>query len=144
MLFVTRTIKMYTLSITRMYSQDYVNQLANIGIVNVEQMIQRGSSPEKRTEIAEQTDVRLDYVLEFVKLSDLTRLGAVKSILARLYYDAGIDTIEKMAQYDPIELRSFLIEWIEQSGFEGIAPLPKEAVSAVETARKLPKLVVFE
>jgi hypothetical protein len=65
----------------------------------------------------------------------------VKGIRARLYFDAGVDTLEKMAQWDPVELREMLIEFVNQSNFDGIAPWPKEAHFTVETARKLPKIL---
>jgi hypothetical protein len=99
---------------------NHVARLAAVGIVNVEQMLQAGRTPQSRQTLAEQTGIPLDGILEFVKLSDLARLGGVKSIRARLYHDAGVDTLEKMAR---------------------IAPLPKEARNAVETARRLPKIV---
>jgi hypothetical protein len=82
--------------------------------------------------------------LEFVKLSDLARVQGLKNIRARLYYDAGVDTIEKLAACDPSELRELLIRFIEDSGFDGIAPTPKEARSAVKQARKLPIIVEYD
>jgi hypothetical protein len=136
--------KPFPLAKFRGVNQDYVSQLEGIGIKNVEQMIRRGNTPEKRETLAEESSVPLESILEFVKLSDLTRIGAVRTVRARLYHDSGVDTIEKMAQYDPVDLRTFLQKWIEKSGFEGIAPLPKEAANAVRAAKKLPKLVEFE
>jgi len=93
--------------------------------------------------LAEQTRVPLDAILEFVKLSDLARIAGLKSIRARLYHDAGADTIEKLAQWDPEELGAMLAAFVERTGFDGIAPLPKEARHAVENAQKLPKIVEY-
>lgn len=121
----------------------YVEKLAAVGVVNVEQVLEAGRTPTARQELADRTGVSLTAILEFVKLSDLTRLGAVKSIRARLYYDAGVDTVEKMAEWDPEQLRAMLIEFVERTGFDGIAPLPKEARNAVEAARRLPKIVEY-
>jgi len=118
-----------------------VARLAAAGMVDVEQMLHAGRTPQGRQALAQRTGIPLDAVLEFVKLSDLARLPGVKSIRARLYHDAGVDTLEKMARWDPAELRAMLIEFVERTGFDGIAPLPKEALSAVETARRLPKIV---
>ena len=78
-----------------------------------------------------------------MKLSDLTRVGALRSVRARLYHDAGVDTPEKLAGWNPEELRQMFLEFIEKSGFEGIAPLPKEVLNAVESAKKLPKIVEY-
>ncbi|MHA2179551.1 MAG: DUF4332 domain-containing protein [Candidatus Thorarchaeota archaeon] len=136
--------KPFPLSKFRGVNQEYVSKLEQIGIINVEQMIERGSTPEQREKIASELGVPQESILEFVKLSDLTRIGAVRTVRARLYHDSGVDTIEKVAKYTPEDLRTFLQTWIEESGFEGIAPLPKEAANAVRTAKKLPRLVDYE
>jgi hypothetical protein len=121
----------------------HVEKLADAGIVNVQQMLESGRTASGRRVLAERTGVPVEALEEFVRLSDLARLGGVKGIRARLYYDAGVDSIEKMAAWDPEELRAMLIAFVDRTGFEGIAPLPREARNAVETARKLPKLVDY-
>jgi len=138
------TRKAFPLKDFRGVDQGHAKKIAAVGIVDVEQMREAGSTPAKRESLSEQTGIPLETILEFVKLSDLARLGGVKGIRARLYYDAGVDTIEKMAQWDSEELRAMLIEFVERTGFDGIAPLPKEAQNAVETARKLPKVVEYD
>jgi hypothetical protein len=82
-------------------------------------------------------------ILELVKLSDLARIQGVKGIRARLYYDAGVDTMEKMAKWNSEELRTYLMEFVKKTGFRGIAPLPKETKFTVETARRMPKIVEY-
>jgi len=78
-----------------------------------------------------------------VKLSDLARIPGVKGIRARLYYDAGVDTIEKMAQWDPQELRTMIVQFVEQTGFDGVATLPAETRFTVKQAKKLPRIVEY-
>ncbi|MFX1482186.1 MAG: DUF4332 domain-containing protein [Promethearchaeota archaeon] len=125
-------------------SQDYARELSRIGIDNVDQMIQRGKTPELRMKLVEATGIPMKAIIEFVKLSDLSRLGAVKSIRARLYHDSGIDTLDKLERFTPRELREFLLEWIEKTGFDGIAPQPKEAENVIKTASKLPRIVEYD
>ena len=48
-----------------------------------------------------------------------------------------------MATWDPEELRAMLIAFVERTDFSGIAPLPREARTAVEKARRLPKVVEY-
>ena len=124
-------------------NQDYVQRLLESGIENVTQMLDAGRTPTLRQELADKTRIPLDSIIEFVKLSDLTRVGALRSVRARLYHDAGVDTPEKLAAWNPEELRQMFLEFIEKSGFEGIAPLPKEVLNAVESAKKLPKIVEY-
>ena len=89
------------------------------------------------------TGLPLKVILELVKLSDLSRLRGVKGIRARLYYDAGFDTVEKLAGYDPENLRKELEDFVKRTNFNGIAPLPKEIVSTIEQAKKIKKIVEY-
>lgn len=121
----------------------YTDRLAAEGIKNVGQMLEHGKTPASRQKLSDKTGVPAEAILEFVKLADLSRIEGVKNVRAHLYYDAGIDTIEKMAKRNPDELRAYLIEFVERTGFNGIAPLPKEVRNTVETAKKLPRIVEY-
>lgn len=124
-------------------NHEYVEKLAATGIRNVEQMLEAGRTRNGRQELSAKTGVPLDSILELLKLSDLARIPGVKGIRARLYYDAGVDSIEKMAEWDPKALRAMLIEFVDKTKFDGVAPLPKEADFSVEKAKKLPKIVEY-
>ncbi|MBK5106822.1 MAG: hypothetical protein JJE12_01765 [Anaerolineales bacterium] len=65
----------------------------------------------------------------------------MKGTRARLYYEAGIDSVEKIASLEPEEFRELVVDYVDQSGFEGVPTLAKEAVYTVEKVRKLPKMV---
>ena len=80
-------------------------------------------------------------VLELVELSDLARIPGVQGIRARLYHDAGIKSVESMAEWEPEELREMVADFILRSGFDGIAPLSAEARFTIDKARSLPKVL---
>ena len=120
---------------------DHVKKLAREGIVNVRQMLKSGATPKARQRLAERTGIPVENILDFVKLSDLARIQGVKGVHARLYLDAGVDTIGKLAQWDPVEFRQMIVGFVERTGFDGIPTLPAEAVSAVRKARRLPIIV---
>jgi predicted flap endonuclease-1-like 5' DNA nuclease len=124
-------------------SPAHAEALAAAGIENVAQMREAGRTPAARKRLAAETGVLPEAILELVKLSDLARVPGLKGIRARLYHDAGIDTVEKLAAQDPDEMRARLIAFVQRTGFDGIAPLPKEAQNAVRTARKLPRLIDY-
>lgn len=118
-----------------------LTKLENVGIRNVNEIIKAGQTPAKRKELSAKTGVSVAPILELVQLSDLTRIQGVKGIRARLYYDAGVDTMEKMAKWNPTELREMLTGFIEKTRFNGVAPLAKEVRNTVEMARRMPKIV---
>lgn len=121
----------------------HVERLAGAGVKNVDEMLEAGRTPEGRRRLSEDSGVPGEAVLELVKLSDLARIRGIKGVRARLYKDAGVDTVEKMAGWDPAVLRARLVEWVERTGFEGVAPLLKEAEFSVEKARGLPRVVEY-
>lgn len=122
----------------------HVEKLETFGIRDVDQMRTRGRTPDQRRELAIKTNVPEEVIFELVKLSDLARLPGVKGIRARLYYNAGIDTVEKMAEQNPDTLLVAMREFVKETGFEGIAPLPKEIESSINTAKKLPKEIELQ
>jgi len=135
--------KPFALRDFRGVTPEHVNRLASVGVKNAEQMLAVGKTQVDRQRLSEKTGIPVEAVLELVKLADLSRIEGVKSIRARLYYDAGVDTVEKMAKWNPDELRAYLVCFVRKTGFEGIAPLPKEAKFTVAMARKMPKTVEY-
>ncbi|MBZ0316288.1 MAG: DUF4332 domain-containing protein [Anaerolineae bacterium] len=125
-------------------SVDEISKLEAIGIITVEHMLEAGRTLQARQKLAEQTGVPPEVILELVKLSDLSRLGAVKRVRARLYYDAGLDTPDKFAEWEPEALRQMLIDFVARTGFEGIPPLPKELRNTISAAKGLPKVVEYD
>jgi hypothetical protein len=138
-----KTRQVFKLRNFRGVDLEHVAKLEMMGIITVEHMLEAGKTPGGRQKLARQTGIPLGSVLELVKLSDLSRLGAIKSVRARLYYDAGLDTPDKFTQWDVEGLRKMLIEFVKRTGFDGIAPLPKELRNAIETAKKLPRVVWY-
>ena len=124
-------------------SQDTIDRLEALGIKNAGQMLAAGLAPAQRTSLASQAGIPDETVLELVKLSDLARLPGVKGIRARLYYDAGVDSVEALAACEPQALLAMTTQFVEHTGFDGVAPLPKEVSSTIANARRLPKLVVW-
>lgn len=118
----------------------YIAKLDTEGIQNIDQMLEAGRTPELREELSEKTGIPLEAIVEYVKLSDLARLGAVRGVRARLYHDAGLNP-ETIATWEPGELRAMLVDWVERNDFDGIAPLPKEVQHLVKHARTLPMIV---
>ncbi len=104
-------------------------------------MLKAGATPESRKEIAEQTKIPEDAVLELVKLSDLARIPGIKGIRARLYHDAGFDTVDKLAHSQVGEVLKVTQDFVSRTGFDGIAPLPAEVTFSIKTAQNLPIIV---
>ena len=135
--------KPFRLAEFRGIDPDHTAKLAAAGIVHVEHMLQAGHSQANRQALSEKTAVPEAVIVALVKLSDLARIPGSKRIRARLYYDAGVDCLEALAQWEPEDLRAMLADFVQRTGFDGIPPTLKEAKHAVEQARQLPRIVEF-
>jgi hypothetical protein len=121
----------------------HLKKLEGQGIRTIEQMMMKGRTPVERLALSESAGIPEDKILEYVKMADLSRIAGVKGIRARLYHDAGFDTLDKIAESDPAEMREFLLEWVRKTKFRGIAPLPKELESTVEEAKNIERIVEY-
>ena len=122
---------------------EFVKVLSGHGIITTDQMLHAGPCPDSRRHLSSETGIPEEAILEFVKLSDLARIPGVKGVRARLYYEVGIDSVEKMGNLDAQDLRNQAIDYLERSNFDGIPPLPAEAEYTVEKAKTLPIIVRF-
>jgi hypothetical protein len=120
-----------------------VNKLEALEIKNIIEMLEVGKTPELRKELATRSGVQLEKILELVKLSDISRIGGVKSIRARLYVDAGIDTIDAFGQWEAQALKTFMEKFVQYSGFDGVPPLLKEIEFTQYHAARLPRIVEY-
>jgi hypothetical protein len=118
-------------------NQEAIQRLSAVGIETVDDMLEASKTSSMRRELSEGTGIEIERILELAKLSNLTRLGAVKAVRARLYHDSGFDTLKKIASVSAEELIRSTREFIEKTGFNGIPPTPKEAANTVRTARKI-------
>lgn len=120
---------------------EYLSALASVGITTARHLLEAGKTHSDRVRLSEKTGIPHEGILELVKLSDLSRiLGRVR---CRLYYDAGFDTLNKIAGCDPHEFREMIKDHIERTGVDYIHPAPKEATYAVEAAKRRPRIVEY-
>lgn len=119
----------------------YLKNLNSLGIKTNNQLLFRSQNKSERQKLAIEAQIPLSELTRLVKLSDLTRVFALKATRAQLYYEAGIDTLDKIACMEPEEFRLRIESYVQESNFDGIATLPKEAKFTVEFARELYRLI---
>lgn len=119
--------------------RESVTKLSKMGIKTVNQLLRATNSEAKLTAIASKAGVSRAAILELVKLSNLSRLPGLKKVRCRLFYEAGLDTLASIAALEPAEVNKILQDYVERTGFEGIAPTIGEAQVTVSMARFLPE-----
>jgi hypothetical protein len=131
----------YKLKKFHLVDMELLKKLEEIGIKTAKQMLDAGLTKENRKELSLKTNVPEAYILELVKLSNLARIPGLKKIRARLYYNGGIDTLKKLATWNPTELKKHLDDHAEKTGIAKMGPLLAEATSAISLAKHLPKIL---
>ena len=94
-----------------------IEKLKRKGIHTAKHILDNGYTKKGRDSLSNETTIPVASILELVKLSDLARIPGVKKIRARLYYEAGFDTLEKMAACDREELRKISADYIKKTNF---------------------------
>jgi hypothetical protein len=121
----------------------HTQALRKEGIFTSEHMLKAGRTKDGRDRLAEKTGVPLNAILELVKLADLSRIVGLKRKRARLYFDAGLDTMDKIAKWDSEKMHQMFVEFVERTGFDGSPPPPSEAAFSVKMAKYLPRIVEY-
>jgi len=124
-------------------NHQHTQALRKEGIFTSEHMLRAGRTKEGREKLMEKTGVPLSAILELAKLADLSRIIGLKRKRARLYYDASLDTLDKIAKWDPEEMQHMFVEFVERTEFDGAPPTPSEAAFAVKLAKYLPRIVEY-
>ena len=124
-------------------STEVIGKLKDAALRNIDQLLEAGRTDKLRRGLSQELGIPLDVVVELVKMSDLARIFGLKAIRARLYHDAGVDTVEKMSLMNPAELIRVTSDYIKRSNFNGIPPTPKEAEFTINEAKKMARLVVW-
>ena len=76
-------------------------------------MFAAATTRKQQTSMAQETGISENVLLELVQLSDLARLPGVKGIRARLYFDAGVDSVEKLIGWQPEALRMMIADYAD-------------------------------
>jgi replicative superfamily II helicase len=113
------------------------------GIDNVQRMLEYCDTLEKRETLADILECPIEEITELTKLAELTRIPGLKRKRARLFYDSGYDTLEKIANSTIEEIIQKTSEYIEKNNFDGWPPERKEAEEAINIAKYLESRITY-
>lgn len=122
---------------------DYVNRLVNLGIKHSKQLFNVSKTSDERDKLSKKANIPEDSLLEMVKLSDLVRCGGVGPLFARMIYETGTDTIEKIADASPEELFKELDKLNKIKNYTRAKFVLEDIKYCVDFAKKLPKSIIY-
>ncbi len=118
---------------------EYVTALRQNGIRFNLDLLQRGSTPEGRREIARLTGLPEAFILDMVNRSDFTRMPYTRGSTARNYVHSGYPSVEKLAAADINQMAEDMKRYGEAVGKN--TKIGMEFDSGILCARILPKIV---
>jgi len=121
----------------------YVQKLAAAGVATVEGLLQAGSTPEGRKELAEKTGISGKLVLEWVNRADLFRVKGVGEEYSDLLENAGVDSVPELAQRNAENLYQKLVEANQAKKVVRQLPTQKQVAAWIEYAKTLPRVVKY-
>ena len=121
----------------------YAQKLREAGISTTDALLQAGSTPRGRSEIAEKSGITGTLILEWVNLADLFRIKGIGEEYSDLLEEAGVDTVPELAQRNPDNLYKALSEINEAKKLVRRLPAADQVKDWVAQAKALPRVVTY-
>jgi predicted flap endonuclease-1-like 5' DNA nuclease len=113
------------------------------GISTVEELLQAGSTPKGRKDLAEKTGISGKLILEWVNRCDLFRINGVGEEYGDLLEVAGVDTVPELAQRNPANLYQMIVEVNEEKEIVRRMPSESQVEDWINQAKQLPRIVTY-
>ncbi len=121
----------------------YAGQLTDAGVQSIEDLLQKGATPEGRKNLAEATGISGKLILEWVNLADLFRIKGIGEEYSDLLEEAGVDTIVELAQRNPENLYAKLQEVNAAKKLVRKLPAQSQVADWVAQAKELPRVLQY-
>ena len=121
----------------------YAEKLKAAGVGTTQALLEKGSTPAGRQEIAEMADVSPKLVLEWVNHVDLFRVKGIGEEYADLLEEAGVDTVPELAQRNAENLYQKLQEVNQEKKLVRRPPSQAEVSDWVAQAQELPRKITY-
>jgi predicted flap endonuclease-1-like 5' DNA nuclease len=123
--------------------EKYSQILQQSGIRTTKKLLETGSTPKGRRELAQKTGVSDTLILKWVNRADLFRVKGIGEEYSDLLEAAGVDTVPELAQRNPANLYEALEATNAQKKLVRQLPTRVQVESWVDQAKALPRVVTY-
>lgn len=123
--------------------ETYADKLRAAGVTTTDKLLEMGSTPKGREEIAEKAGISGKLILEWVNAVDLFRINGVGQEYADLLEEAGVDTVPELAQRNPENLYAKMMEVNTAKKLVRAMPTEAQVADWVAQAKQLPRVVHY-
>jgi predicted flap endonuclease-1-like 5' DNA nuclease len=123
--------------------ETYAAKMKNAGIETTEALLEKGSTPKGRKEIAQATGIGDAWILKWVNRADLFRIKGIGEEYSDLLEAAGVDTVPELAQRNPENLYAKLGEVNAAKKLVRKIPALTQVNDWIEQAKALPRVMTY-
>ena len=123
--------------------ETYAQRLKEAGIGSTGVLLEKGSTPQGRKEIAEKAEISAKLILEWVNHVDLYRIKGVASEYSDLLEEAGVDTIPELAQRVAENLHQKMMQVNAEKKLVRRLPTQGQVADWIDQAKKLPRIINY-
>jgi len=120
-----------------------VERLKEQKIVNADQLLKAGCSPEGRKTLAKLVGVEPNQLLEILNRADLDRIKGIGPAFANLLEEVGVDTVKELSKRVPANLQNKMVEVNTAKKITHHPPTLQQVEAWVEEAKRLPVLLEY-
>ncbi|MBN1919876.1 MAG: DUF4332 domain-containing protein [Anaerolineae bacterium] len=134
---------MAKLTVIEGIGEAYAEKLKAAGVTTTQVLLEMGSTPKGRKDLAEATGLSPKLILEWVNRVDLFRIKGVGEEYSDLLEFAGVDTVPELAQRKPENLYAKILEVNAERKLVRRPPTLAQVATWVEQAKELPRVVTY-
>jgi predicted flap endonuclease-1-like 5' DNA nuclease len=121
----------------------YAKKLNAAGVKTTDDLLEAGSLPKGRENLAEKTGISATLILEWVNLADLFRINGVGEEYSDLLEEAGVDTVVELSRRNPENLHAKICEINEEKKLVRRPPTLNDVRTWIAQAKTLPRAVEY-
>lgn len=123
--------------------KDVITKLNNIGIKNTAHLFKMIKTEADRKKLSAENSINSEIIMELTKLTDLSRIKWIGPIFARLFFDSGTDTAEKVSNADAKSLYKQLVEINAEKGYTRGKFIESDVELCIKVAKMVPKVIDY-
>ena len=121
----------------------YAKKLVEAGIRTTDDLLEAGTTPKERENLAKKTGISRKLILEWINLADLFRIEGVGEEYSDLLEEAGVDTVAELATRNADNLYPKILEVNEKKKLVRRPPTLDEIKQWIDQAKTLPRKVEY-
>lgn len=133
----------YKISQIEGIGEAYARQLEAVGVNTVEQLLEKCSSKNGRTLLADETGISEKLILKWTNHADLFRIKGVAGQFAELLEAAGVDTVKEFRHRVASNLHIKLVEINDARNICNRVPSVFELERMIVQAKELPPVLTY-